>query len=190
MFWQQLFRTHCAPLNGTRLNANHQGVFFGQLRKREPHIENKLLVAIRLTSLPTSIQAKPCSRKPDCFKQRAVRHVTRVPMEVIQDMIAGVRPMHDEMIIRNNFKTPWLRVVPARSPARKIQNFRQYVRHAFVIPCWPACAPARVVQPSSQSVAMDSDFLPVARCAQIYCGRRRTGIHAARRERCRGPTGF
>ena len=52
-----------------------------------------------------------------------MRHMAGVPIEIVEDVLPGVETVDSDLIVRNNFETPWLRIVATRCPAREVQYF-------------------------------------------------------------------
>src|SRR5574343_1524977 len=49
-------------------------------------------------------------------------HVTGVSIEVIEDFVAGIVPMNDHFVFRDDLKSPRLGVVAAGCPAGTLEN--------------------------------------------------------------------
>ncbi len=49
-------------------------------------------------------------------------HVAGVTIEVIEDLVAGIVPMNNHLVVRDNLKAPRLGVVAAGRPAGTLEN--------------------------------------------------------------------
>jgi hypothetical protein len=60
-------------------------------------------------------------RKPDRLEQCTMRKLAGTTIEIVEDVIAGVEPMHGKVRRVHQLEAPRLRIVAARRPARALK---------------------------------------------------------------------
>ena len=98
---------------------------FRQVGGFELDVIDRCAVGAAIADAPAGAQAETGCGQAQRFEQGAVRHVTGMTVEVVEDMLARVVAMDGDAFVVKNFETPGLRVVAAGRPAGKVEDVAQ-----------------------------------------------------------------
>jgi len=84
---------------------------------------------------PTTGQSKCRSSDTHRFKERAMRNMAGVTVEVIQNMVTGVMTVNADASIAHDFEAPRLCVISTGRPLGQFQDLmKAFYKHLFTLP--------------------------------------------------------
>ena len=121
---------HGAALYRPRRDEGNEWVL-GNAGSAQFDVVDRSGVRLAWANAPFGEEAEPGGGQAQRFQKRAVCHMARVSVKVVEYVIAGVIAVDGDVVVADQFETPGLRVVAAGCPASEVEDLQQDVaRHS------------------------------------------------------------